>query len=40
MDNKREKLSRLNTSDRAVRRGDLFDKPLSASAFRRDSDQR
>ncbi|KAI4848344.1 hypothetical protein E4T44_03984 [Aureobasidium sp. EXF-8845] len=40
MDNKREKLSRLNTSDRVMRRGDLFDKPLSASAFRRDSDQR
>jgi hypothetical protein len=40
IDNNREKLSRLNTSDRAVRRGDLFDKPLSASTFRRDSDQR
>ncbi|KAI5257277.1 hypothetical protein E4T42_01293 [Aureobasidium subglaciale] len=36
----REKLSRLNTSGRAVRKDDLFDKPLSAGASRRDSDQR
>ncbi|KAI5276545.1 hypothetical protein E4T47_00749 [Aureobasidium subglaciale] len=36
----REKLSRLNTSGRAVRRDDLFDRPLSAGASRRDSDQR
>ena len=40
VNNNREKLSRLNTSDRAVPRDDLFDKPLSASASRRDSDQR
>jgi hypothetical protein len=40
MDNKREKLSRLNMSDCPVRRDDLFDKPLSASASRRASDQR
>lgn len=35
-----EKLHRLNTSGRAVRRDDLFDKPLSATASRRGSDQR
>ncbi|KAI4742409.1 hypothetical protein E4T50_07196 [Aureobasidium sp. EXF-12298] len=40
VNNNREKLSRLNTSGRAVRRDDLFDKPLSASASRRGSDQR
>jgi hypothetical protein len=40
VDNNREKLTRLNTSDRAVRRHDLFDNPLSASASRRGSDQR
>lgn len=40
VNNNREKLSRMNTSDRAVRRDDLFDKPLSASASRRGSDQR
>lgn len=40
VNNDREKLSRLNTSDRAVRRDDLFDRPLSASASRRGSDQR
>lgn len=40
MNHDREKLSRLNTSDRAVRRDDLFDKSLSASASRRGSDQR
>jgi hypothetical protein len=40
VDNNREKLTRLNTSDRAVRKHDLFDKPLSASASRRGSDQR
>ncbi|KAI4754808.1 hypothetical protein E4T51_12096 [Aureobasidium sp. EXF-12344] len=40
VNNNREKLSRLNTSDRAVRKDDLFDRPLSASASRRGSDQR
>lgn len=40
VNNNREKLSRLNTSGRAVHRDDLFDKPLSAGASRRGSDQR
>ncbi|KAK6008072.1 hypothetical protein QM012_004886 [Aureobasidium pullulans] len=40
VNNHRGKSSRLNTSGRAVQRDDLFDKSLSASASRRDSDQR
>ncbi|CAD0095135.1 unnamed protein product [Aureobasidium vineae] len=40
LNNNREKLTRLNTSGRAVRRDDLFDKPLSTSTSRRGSDQR
>ncbi|KAI4727041.1 hypothetical protein E4T49_05167 [Aureobasidium sp. EXF-10728] len=40
LNNNRDKLTRLNTSGRAVRRDDLLDKPLSASTSRRGSDQR
>ncbi|CAD0108614.1 unnamed protein product [Aureobasidium uvarum] len=40
LNNNREKLTRLHTSGRAVRRDDLFDKPSSASTSRRGSDQR